>query len=144
MADSIIERIEQHFVELLGDAEKPEGLLVGRDQSLPIDEDHLPAAIVYVLEEAAQKVASRSTLVRPVARIRIELRAKGEPTRRQLDPLRQWTMRRIMSDFSLGGLAKEIEYAGTQWTQAAGDIVVGAAGMDFDVTYYHRVDDITS
>jgi hypothetical protein len=144
MADSRLERIAQYLVAQIDADGKPEGLLVDRQRTLPLDETTLPAVVVYFIKETAEKIAGRSTVVRRRAVFRIEKRVAGEPTDQKLEPLRQWVVAQLMADFSLGGLAKEIDEMGSQCDQIVKDIVVGAEATDFEVTYYTQVNDLTS
>jgi hypothetical protein len=144
MPDSLLELLAQYFQAQIDAPGKPEGLVVERQRSLPINEDLLPAALIYVLRETATKIQGRSTVMRREVVIRVELRAAGEPSDQLLDPLRQWVVSQMAVDFKCGGLAKEIEEISSQWDQKAEDLVVGASAIDYRVTYYTKVDDLTS
>jgi hypothetical protein len=144
MADSKLEQICQYCVAQVDADGKPEGLLVERQRTLPLDPSNLPAAILYLRHEAVVKIVGRSTVTRREVLLRWELRVEGEPSDQKLDPLRVWLVQQMMADFSLGGLAKEIEEVSGQWDQKAEDLIVGACAHDFKVTYYTKVNDLTT
>ena len=55
MADSILERVAQRMATDLGAVGKPAALHVHRSRALPIDQDELPAAVLYLLTEGAER-----------------------------------------------------------------------------------------
>jgi hypothetical protein len=140
--DSIREKICQYMVDQINAEGRPTKLLVGRQRSLPLDSTLLPAALVYLVSEEVERLTGRSTVSRRKAVFRVELRVEGEPSDQQLDPLIGWVVQQVLADFSAGGLVKEIEELGSKWDQSAKDIVVGAVGIDFQVTYYTQVNDL--
>lgn len=151
MADSRRELLAKYLVTQLEAVGKPDGLLVGRQRSLPLDATLLPAAIVYLMKESAQRIVGRSILVRRDVVFRVELRVgvEGElPIDQLLDPLIQWVVQQATADFKCGGLAHEIEELGSQWSltlaAAEGDITVGACAVDFQIRYYTKVNDLTT
>lgn len=141
--DSRREKICQYMVEQLGAEGKPDGLLVDRQRSFPLDATLLPAALVYLVAETAERIGAQSTVTRRKAVFRVELRVADEPSDQQLDPLISWTVQQLMSDFKLGGLADGIEEMGSQWKQeVTKEVVIGAVGVDFEVTYRTVVNDL--
>ena len=144
LADSTREQICQYLLAQIDADEKPDGLLVGRQRSLPLDTTLLPAAIVYLISETAQRIVGRSIASRREAVFRVEIRVEGNPIDQRLDPLINWIVQQVMADFKLGGLAKEIEELGSQWTQSVQDTAIGAVAIDFKVTYYTKVNDLTA
>ena len=144
MPDSRTELLCEYFKSQIDAPGKPEGLVVERQRSLPIDETLLPAALIYLMKELPTKLQGRSTVMRREVVIRVELRVRDEPTDTNLDPIRQWVVSQMAADFSCGGLAKEIEEVGSQWDQETMKLVIGALAIDYKVLYYTKVDDLTS
>ncbi len=140
--DSIRERICQYLVEQINAEGKPEGLLVGRQRSLPLDGSLLPAALVYLVSETSERIGPHSTVTRRTAVFRVEIRAAGEPSDQKLDPLISWVVQQAVSDFKGGGLFEGIDEVSSAWDQAVKDVVIGAVGIDFKVTYRTQVNDL--
>lgn len=142
---SLRERICQYLQEQLKAEGGPAGLLVDRQRSLPLDKGLVPAALVYLVKETAQRIGPNSTVSRREVVFRVEIRAIDEPSDQKLDPLVNWVVQQLLSDFTVGGLADGIEEAGGQWIQEASkDQVIGAVAIDFTITYRTPVNDLVA
>ena len=144
---SIREQIIQAVVTALDGAGKPQGLTVHRYRTRPIEKDKLPAQVVYP-SGSGGSVAETTSLYGGMAddvlrelRVRVESRATGEPADQALDPLYLWSVRSIMADPTLGGLAFSIREEATSFDAAEFEEVIGAAATDFIVEYVTSRDD---
>lgn len=141
--DSRREKICQYMVEQIGAEGKPDGLLVSRQRSLPLEAKLLPAALVYLVRETAERIGALSTVTQRETVFRVEIRASGEPSDQVLDPLVSWVVQQVMADYELGGLADGVDESGSQWIQEeTKDLVIGAVGIDFTVRYQTEVHDL--
>lgn len=142
MADSILEQIAQRAVADLGAVGKPADLQVHRSRARPIDQDELPAAVVYLLTEVAQRKGGEwGPLLECDAMLAVELRVAGNPPDQVLDPHRTWAIAQLESDQTMGGLATSVSYVGAEWQAAASNKVLGAVRLTFHVKYLMRAVD---
>lgn len=133
---SIREQIVSAVVALLDGAGKPTGLRVHRLRTLPIDQDQLPACVVYlVTEETTRKGGRWGPRYRHALRIRVECREEGNPPDAQLDPLAAWVVRTLVGNQTLGGLAQSVELVEAQWDAERSNKVYGGVGLDLVITY---------
>lgn len=136
MADSIREKIIQAAVAALEAAGKPAELTVHRNRELPIEDDNLPAMIVFYGEDDPRSRTHDNTSERTLT-LAIETRASttvaGTPGDKVTDPYTNWMTQALMADDTLGGLATSVvegttlpgskttskavhAFAGTAWT----------------------------
>lgn len=127
-------------------ANKPAGLTIHRYRTRPIDQDKLPAAVVYVganpggVGETVERMDHDDGVERTLI-VRIELRIAGEPPDQVLDPLYVWTVKTLRADQTLGGLARELLERSTSFDAHAADQVYAGAAVDVAVTFATREDD---
>lgn len=151
MADSnrelIVQRIEGLLngsvvpAGLVSGATKPPGLNVHRYRGRPLQDDDLPAQVVYTMAEPAKAVGTDQgvKIYQEGLLIRIEHRVIGVKAApdRALDVLISWSVQVIMADERQGGLAMGTEKLGTQWDPDVPLIkeTYAAAATDFRVTH---------
>lgn len=118
-----------------GHGAKPEGTTVHRWRTRPVEQDELPAAVVYQVREATQDRAT--ALLDRTLRVRVEarVRAVGESPDQALDPLLTWIVRAMTEDPKFGGVAADTTEQETTWDAADLDRILGAAAVDFDIQY---------
>jgi hypothetical protein len=139
---SIREQITASRVTALGGPGKPAGLRVHRSRRKPIEQDKLPAMVVYQLgEETKRKGGDWGPLYEHELALAVEVRVKGDPPDQQLDPYVVWAQKTMVGDQTAGGLAKKVEFVGAQWQEAASNQPLGAARLDFIVTYLAKAND---
>lgn len=97
---------------------KPAGMIVHRYAMLPIEDDELPAAVLYWTAcDQTQKTmfaaTAMDTLLEYHLAVRVEVRAAGE-TDECLEPLIQYVRQVVFTDPSLGGLATSAREDGLQ------------------------------
>lgn len=119
---------------------KPAGLTVHRFAMLPIEEDDLPAVVVYwtacePVEKDFISSPEENRLLLYSLTVRIEARVMGEPLDRKLDPLTQYIRRVIFSDPSLGGLACSAREDSIQVDAVSKAQVYAASASDFVFQY---------
>lgn len=122
---------------------KPAGLAVHRFAMMPIEQDRLPALVVYWLDcKPVSKDPISSVdylrLQEYTLMVRVECRVSGQPVDQQLDPLAQFARLVIFSDPSLGGLSHSVLEAGIQVDGVAREKVFGAAAVDFEFHYFEE------
>lgn len=140
------ELILQAVVAALGASSKPTGVAVHRYRTRPLERDALPALVVYpaVREGAVAETITRldhDDALERALRVRVEIRAEGEPPDEALDPLYVWVVKSLRADPTLGGLAQDLEEEAVSFDAAERDAVYAAAAVDFHVTYYTSEDD---
>jgi hypothetical protein len=156
---SVRERLVRQVVAALGADGKPAGLTVHRQRTLPLEDDDLPATVVYVLDEALpperQQHGSRGRqLARRALRLVLEHRAAVDPAAgsgaatqavdEALDPFVTWGVRALLADPRLGGLAIGVLELETQWRVSDTDDVRGAAATLFHIDYLTAAADPTA
>ena len=139
---SIREQIVLSRVAALGAPGKPAGLRVHRSKRKPIEQDKLPAIVVYQLgEETKRKGGDWGPLYEHTFALALEVRVKGEAPDAALDPHIVWAQKTMVGDQTAGGFAKSVEFVGAQWQEAASNQPLGAARLDFIVTYLAKASD---
>ncbi len=108
MADSIRERILAAMVAALNAAGKPAGLTVNRSRRQSIETVQLPMMSVYFAgqENSLPGENRRAPLMDRQMNVHVISRVIGADI--ALDPLYKWTVKALMTDQTLGGLALAI------------------------------------
>ena len=141
MNPSIREQIIVAIVALLEADGAPVGLAVHRERTRPIDNDKLPALVIYCEDEeptATDKQTFRSPLVERSLHVIVEARAQviGSSSPDQtLDPLLVWTSSQILQNETIGGLAIGAIEGRTNWISKEADVVVAAAIANYHIRY---------
>lgn len=137
---SIRELILQHVVADLDAAGKPSGSTVHRQRTLPIEDDTLPAYVVYLhTEQATPGDGRHGYKVRRTTRVFVECRAlvgAGTAPDAALDPLTSWAVQAVMADRTQGDLALHTNEVGTEWRASDTDAVRAAATIAFDIEHH--------
>lgn len=114
---------------------KPAGLAVHRQRRRPIENDLLPATVLYLLEEDVELETFDGVTGR-TASVALEHRVSGDaPEDQLLDPLVTWGTRVLMAEPSLGGLALGVEERKLTWDGEERDEKYGACRQDFAIEY---------
>lgn len=113
---------------------KPAGLTVHRYAMVPIEDDHLPAAVVYwtACDQPGKAVLAATAMDRLLEyhlAVRVELRATGD-TDSVLETLIQYARNVVFTDPSLGGLALGAREDGIQLDAIARNRVCWAAALE--------------
>lgn len=147
---SIREQIMDAVVAALDGASKPASITVHRSRGRPIDDDDLPATVVYLRRE---DTADRATaLLDRRTIIALEHRVSGDPVDTQLDALLVWGTAAMQADPTWGGLAYETTEQSTEWDsgllqaqQRRGggpmSAVFGAARQEFEIVHATQRED---
>ena len=147
---SIREQIVDGIVALLEASGSPAGLTVHRERTRPIEDDSLPALVVYCEDEepkSTDKQTFRSPLVERSLRLIVEARARatgGLAPDQALDPLLVWTAQQILQNETIGGLAIGATEGKTSWITKEADVVVAAAIANYHIRYRTARTDPTS
>ncbi len=144
---SIRELIVSTIVANLGGAGVPQGTTVHRMRTRPIEDDQLPAILVYTEDDSPKPLGGqeyRAPLVERQLVLYLECRALGSTTMapdQALDPLLVWgsqTMGALESfvsnDFPAGTVTGVVE-AKTAWMSKEGDKIIAAASTQWIVKY---------
>jgi hypothetical protein len=138
---SIREQIFVAIQTLLEAAGGPAGLTVHRQRTRPIEEDTLPAILIYADDDAPKPLLNQQynpPLTERQMMLVCECRAKGTLSispDEALDPLLVWATQQIMQNQQFGGLANGADEQRTVWNSREGNIPVAAAGLHFLVKY---------
>lgn len=134
------EAVVEAVVAALNGPGKPAALTVHRSRTRPVDKDDLPAQIVYLLSETIPTEYGVPAVDRELV-LAVETRAQGNPPDEALDEYLSWSVRALMTDFTLGGAAMRVTEQSTDWLAEELDKIYGAAQQRFLVTFRTRHDD---
>lgn len=138
---SIREQIILAAVTLLGATGKPAGLTVMRERTRPIENDQLPAIVVYCEDEEPTTLADqryRAPLTERHLVLMCELRAVASatvPPDAALDPLYVWAVQQLLQNENFGGLAMGVTEGPMKWKSREADAIYAAADLRFVVHY---------
>lgn len=130
-------------VNALNAAGKPPGVTVHRQRTLSLSHDHLPASVVYAVQEENDtgpgKGAAPDRRRKAVRTFRLcvehRVDAENEAPDAVLDPLLSWAVQALCEDITLGGLADDVKELGTTWDEQEQDKVYAAARTFFAIRY---------
>lgn len=106
---------------------------------LPTDIEDLPVIGVYIPEDKPdpQDPETSTTLTqRRIATIRVEIRATGANIRGATKALRQWALKTLMADETLGGKAQNCSFTACTFWGRASEKRMGGADLDFEASYF--------
>lgn len=139
---TIREQILRSVKTLLEGTGKPTGLTVHRQRSRPLEQDDLPAIVVYPLsddaDDADHDLAEDHTLT-----VALEMRVKvsatesaaGKSSDEVLDPLYTWSVSKMLADITQGGLAIDTREGSTTWDVEEPNVVLGRCATTFEIDY---------
>lgn len=117
------------------------GLTIHRERTRPIENDSLPAILVYADDDAPKPLAQQ-TYAAPLTErqlaLSIECRAAGSSgvaVDQALDPLLVWAASAVRADEKFGGLASGVEEGRTVWSSRETDTQVAAAKWGITIRY---------
>ena len=122
---------------------KPAGLSVHRLRQRPLQAESLPAIVVYMQADPDPDRRATGTLDR-IMRVGVESMvqvAAGTPPDDAVDPLVVWAVLALLSEETLGGLARQITERGTVWVPEEGEQSCMRALTVFDIQYLTRDND---
>ena len=130
----------QAIEDSLGASGKPAGLTVHRERTRPIEQDSLPAIMLYAEDDQPKAMGSnyRAPQTERQLSIGLQCRAIGSASvaaDEALDPIIVWANLRVFVDETFGGLANGVEEIRTVWSSREGDQPVAAATIHFTVKY---------
>ena len=142
--DAVETRLASASVTVNGTARtKPAGLAVHRFRLRPIAGESLPAMVVYIQADPDPERRATGTLDRTM-RVAVESLVKvtaGTPPDDAVDPLIIWAVLALLSEETLGGLARQITERGTVWAPEEGEQSFMRAMTVFDIQYLTRDND---
>lgn len=156
MPNSIRELILAAVVANLNAAGKPAGVTVHRMRTRTIEDDQLPAILVYSEDDDPRPLGGqvyKSPLIERQLVLYVECRAQGSlavPVDLALDPLLVWTAQVLVGNEKIvttdfpGGLANGVVEQKTAWLSKEGDKIIGAASTQWIVKYRTARADPTS
>lgn len=113
---------------------KPTGLTILDHEVLPVEQDQLPVACVYVSEDKALEDASQSGSQAREATISVEIRAVGAVLA-GTKTFREWVLATLLP---LQGADFDINYAGFHPFGEVLDYRMSGAVLDFAIRYQWR------
>jgi hypothetical protein len=125
----------------LGALSSPPGLNVHRERTRPIEQEKLPAILVYFEDEEPTPLAKQrfqAPLTERHLNVVIEMRAvpdSGKAPDEAVDPLYLWAMQQVMGDERLSGLAMGVTEGPMKWTAKEADVVIAGAALHLVVHY---------
>jgi hypothetical protein len=126
---------------LTAQSSPPAGLAIHRERTRPIEQDSLPAIMVYADDDVPKPLAAqvyKSPLTERQLSLVIEARAQaasGIPVDQALDPVLVFAALAVFADETFGGLASSVEEGRTVWSSREGDIAVAAAKWSITIKY---------
>lgn len=144
MSTTTPDALAQAVFDLLDQsATKPAGLTVLDHDMLPTEQDELPVAGVYLVEDNPESAFDTygTGSQRRVATIRVEIRVQVENQQRPTEAhrsIREWAALVLMTDETLGGLAAQVARGGYTPFMVASDIRLAGADLDFEAVYLSR------
>lgn len=131
------EQILATWATALDGAGKPTGLRVHRSRTLPLEQDELPAVVLYLLHEETTRVADGEWL--PIVdrrlRVRVECRMTGNPPDQLLDPILSWVIQTLIGEQSWGGLTDSVHEIQSEWAAESSNTVLAACAIDVEARY---------
>jgi hypothetical protein len=121
---------------------KPAGLVVHRFRQTPIDNDTLPAMVIYFMSNDPElsHIDRNLNTLQVAVEHRIEV-AEGAILDDVMDPLLVWSHRCIKSDETLGGLVHQIREGETTWDGEVMDAGYAAARVIWTVDLFTAEND---
>lgn len=118
----------------------PTGLTVHRERTRGIEQDSLPAILVYFEDDVPTTIGSKfaAPLTERAITVAVECRAQGSidvSPDQALDPLIEWTIYQFFANEKLGGLANGVEEGKTTWTSKEGDQPLASATIHLTIKY---------
>jgi len=119
----------------------PIGLTVHRERTRPVEQDQLPAVLVYFEDdtpETLDKQKFKAPLTERCLNLVAEIRAM--PTTDQapdeaIDAVYIWLMQTIAADESFGGLAMGVTEGPVKWFSKEADMIYAGAAVHLSVHY---------
>jgi hypothetical protein len=143
---SIREQIAAEIIEVLkapptGDATPPANLTVHRERTRPIEQDKLPAILVYFEDDEPtplEKQKFQAPLTQRHLGVVLEMRAvptTGQAPDEVVDPLYVWAVQQIMSNERFDGLAMGVTEGPMKWTAKEADAILAGAALHLVIHY---------
>lgn len=119
----------------------PAGLTVHRERTRPVEQDKLPAILVYFEDEEPTPLAKqefKAPITKRHLGVVFEMRVvpdSGQAPDQAVDPLYLWIMQQIAVDETLGGLAMGVTEGPMKWTATEADRVFAGAALHLAIHY---------
>lgn len=110
-----------------------------------LDDDKLPAVLVYTADESSRMITIGTRTLRRVINVMVEVLAKGSSitVHNTIDGYCVSLEEAIAADFTLNGLAKSCILTATETdVNIEGERAVGSARMVYAVEYVTSIDDV--
>jgi hypothetical protein len=141
LPSSIRMQIMDALVAALSAGGAPTGLTVHRERTRPIEQDSLPAIMVYADDDTPKPLAQQhyaAPLTERHLSLALECRAQGAAgvsPDEALDPVLVWAASAVAKDPRFGGLATDVEEGKTVWNSREGDVPVASAKWSITIRY---------
>lgn len=139
---SIREQIVSAIMTLLTATGLPPGAIVHRERTRPLENEDLPAIVVYFNEEEPLPITKqifKDIAVERQLALMVECRAIATPPTiapdQSLDPLIVWVTQQIMANEKFAGLAMGVTEGKTVWFSKEGDQPIAACVILFLIRF---------
>lgn len=138
---SIREQIVDKVMTLFQAVGAPAGVTIHRERTRPLENEQLPAIVIYLGEEDPIPLAHqnfKAPLLERQLVLYVESRAiglDGEAPDEALDPLTVWATKQLVGNEKLDGLAMGVIEGKTVWLSKEGDQPIAAALTMFVIRY---------
>lgn len=119
----------------------PAGLTVHRERTRPIEQESLPAIMVYSDDDIPKPLGEQhyaAPLTERHLSLSLECRAQGSSgvsPDEALDPVLVWAAAAVAKDPKFGGLATDVSEGKTVWNSKEGDVPVASAKWSITIKY---------
>lgn len=141
MPSSIREQIAAAVIAAVSGTGAPPGLTVHRERTRPVEQEQLPAILIYFEDDHPEPLAGqkfRAPLTERSLNLVAEIR--GTPAGAQapdeaIDALYVWLMQAVAADETFGGLAMGITEGPVKWFSKEADAIYAGAAVHLIVHY---------
>jgi hypothetical protein len=138
---SIREQIAAAIVAAVSGPGAPAGLTVHRERTRPVENEQLPAILIYFEDEQPEPLAGqkfRAPLTERSLGVVAEIRVVptgGQAPDEAADSLYVWLIQAVGADESFGGLAMGVTEGPVKWFSKEADAIYAGAAVHFIVHY---------
>ncbi len=138
--DQIQKSIREQIVDAIVALLAIDGVEVHRERTRPIEDEKLPALLLYFEDEEPAPIGSdrRAPFVERALQVIVEARAEvigGQSPDQALDPLLSWTAQRLLQNETIGGLANGVTEGRTSWSSKESGTTLASATSIYTIRY---------
>lgn len=138
--DQIQKSIREQLVDAVVALLQIQGVTVHRERTRPIEDETLPAILLYFEDEDPAPLGSerRAPLVERSLQVVVECRAEaigGKSPDQTLDPLLVWTAQQLLQNETIGGLANGVAEGRTSWSSKESGTTLASSTSLYTIRY---------